>query len=234
MQLHCRSCGKPIPAQDVNIELGIAKCLACNAVFNFLDEVKPGPGVRPRVGLPKRFTVENWGPELVITRRWFSHKVWFLMFFCTFWDGFLVMWYSMAFRELFAGKMGGMIWVMILFPLLHVAAGVGLTYFAASLLVNRTTIRVAVGQLTVRHSPLPWPGNCQLFTTDIKQLFCIETHTRGHHYNVSYSVMALKQDDTRVSLVNTLEELDQAVFIEQQVELHLKIPDQRVPGEVLF
>jgi hypothetical protein len=31
MQLTCRDCGAAIPAEDINIERGIAKCRACKA-----------------------------------------------------------------------------------------------------------------------------------------------------------------------------------------------------------
>src|SRR5262245_5691303 len=109
MQLLCQSCGKPIPATDVNIELGIAKCAACNAVFSFLDEVGAQPARRGNIGLPKRFQMENWGGELVITRRWFNHGVWFLFFFCLFWDSFLIVWYSAVIAGMLNGKMGAMV-----------------------------------------------------------------------------------------------------------------------------
>src|SRR5262245_56419077 len=130
MQLVCPSCGKSIPAQDVSIELAIAKCGGCNDVFNISDQIAVGTvAASYPVGMPKRFAVENWGPELVITRRWFTHAVWFLIFFCTFWDGFLVVWYTAGIRALVNGQGGGMEWFMLLFPVFHVAVGVWLTYY---------------------------------------------------------------------------------------------------------
>jgi len=168
MQLLCQSCGKPIPAQDVNIEMGIAKCSACNAVFDFLDEVGARSTCQTNIGLPKRFTVENWGPELVITCRWFNHGVWFLLLFCIFWDGFLAVWYSAVIAGLVNGKMGAIVLLPLLFPILHVAIGVGLTYSVLCTFLNRTVIRASVAELTVRHGPLYWAGNCQHLTSDLK------------------------------------------------------------------
>ena len=49
-----------------------------------------------------------------------------------------------------------------------------------------------------------------------------------------YHVMAQKQDDSRVEIVNGFEQLEQALFIEQQLEQHLKIRDQRVLEEVRY
>jgi hypothetical protein len=234
MQLHCRACDKLIPAADVNIELGIARCLACNEVFNVLDELEAAQRERLVVELPKRFTLENWGTDLVITRRWFTHGVWALLGFCIFWDGFLVAWYTAGLRMLFHGTGDAWgTWVMLLFPVLHVTVGIGLTYGVLCMFLNKTVIRVSGGELTVRHGPLPGTGNCQLFSADIKQVFCTEKRTRGDDsWHVTYNVIALKRDDSQVALVSGLEKLPEALFIEQQIERHLKIQDERVPGEV--
>jgi hypothetical protein len=243
MQLSCQSCGKPIPAQDVNIELAIAKCGACHAVFNFSEQVGTGNlAARPAVGLPKRFTMENWGPELVITRRWFNHTVWFLFFFCLAWDGFLVFWYGMLVAAFNGGQGNAFSWFAAFFPIAHVAVGVWLTYVVACTFLNRTVIRVSAGaELSVQHGPVPWPGNCKVPTIDLKQLFCTEVSpyrvsarfSPPTEYGGSFSVLAIKGDDSRLTLVSGLAGLDEALFIEQQVEQYLKIRDHRVPGEVL-
>jgi hypothetical protein len=233
LQLHCKSCGKLIPAQDVNIDKAIAKCLACHAVFRFADELASGAAAaRPQVGLPARCTLDNWGPELTITRRWYSHALWFLVFFCIVWDGFLVAWYTMGIKDLLAGK-GGMVWVMLLFPVLHLAVGVGLTYFVVAAFVNKTVVRIAGGELSVRHGPFPWPGNRAMPTADLKQLLWWRPASAPPRCMSSGS-RSCRGESTpyKMKLVESLEELDQALFIEQEVERHLKIPDERVPGEV--
>jgi hypothetical protein len=237
MQLRCRACEKDILAENINIQLGIAKCSGCNAVFNFIGKLKserePSDVRRHPVGMPKDFRLESWGPELVLTRRWYTHAVWLLLVFCIIWDGFLVMWYSVATRELIEGKGGAGPWIMLIFPVLHLAVGVFLTYFVISTFVNKTVIRVTAGELTVKHGPLPWGGNCQLPTCDLKQVFCTEKrHRKKHGCSFSYNVEALKSDGHQMTLVSSLQELNQALFIEQQVEQHLKIEDERVPGEV--
>jgi hypothetical protein len=236
MQLRCRSCERQILAEDINIQLGIAKCQGCNSVFNFVNKLKSEPErvdrQRQPVGMPKQFQLESWGPELVLTRRWYRHAVWLLLAFCIFWDGFLVMWYSIAIKDLVAGRGGPGPWIMLAFPVLHLALGVFLTYFTLSTLVNKTVIRVTTGELIVQHGPLPWGGSRQLLTADLKQVFCTEQrHPRKRGCGRSYSVEALKRDGSKVTLVGSLEELDQAFFIEQQVEQHLKMQDEPVAGE---
>jgi hypothetical protein len=232
LQLSCKSCGKLIPAENVNIDKAIAKCLACNAVFRFAADLGERTA-RAQVGLPARFTLENWGPELAITRRWYSHGLWFLLLFCLFWDGFLVVWYSIAGGMILSGEGDPMAWVMLVFPLLFVVIGAAMTYFVAASFVNKTVIRVSGGVLTIRHGPIPWPGNHSIPTTDLSQLYCTETVIRGKHGCRSiYNVEMLRSDRTKLKLLDNLQELDQAMFIEQQLEQHLNIADQRVPGEV--
>jgi hypothetical protein len=234
MQLSCISCGKAIPAQDVNIDKAIAKCQACHAVFSFLDRVQgASTGPRPAVPLPPRMRIENWGPELSITRSWYTHAVWFLLVFCIFWDGFLVVWYSLGIGAMLSGEAGGMAWIMLVFPVLHVAVGLGLTYLVICIFLNKTVIKVSMGELTVRHGPVPCGGNRQVLTSDLKQLYCTETITRSKNgCTTTYNLMALTQTGDKLKLLRGLDQLDQGLFIEQQIEQHLRIPDQRVPEEV--
>lgn len=234
MMLTCHSCSKPIPAADINIKLAIAKCGACDAVFSFADELgvdqrERAIAERPVVPTPKGYTVENFGSELEISRRWFTPAILFLVFFCVLWDGFLVFWYGIAFSQ------DDVPWIMILFPTLHLAVGVGLTYFVLCCFVNRTRIKVSMGQLTVRHGPLPWPGNYTLNSADVEQLYCQSKFHQGKHGGrYTYEVQALLHDGTKQKLVSGLDDSDQAIFIEQQLEDHLRIEDRRVPGEFTY
>jgi hypothetical protein len=193
-----------------------------------------GTKPKPVVKLPKRFQVEQWGTDLVITRRWYAHSVWALLAFCIFWDGFLVVWYSAGIGMLLKGR--GEFWpavVMLLFPVLHVAVGLGLTYLVLCMFLNRTVVRLSHGELSVQHGPLPCGSSSRLMTADIQQLFCTEKRMRSKSgCNFTYDLKALKRDGTQAELVTGLEDLDHARFLEQQIEGHLKIRDERVPGEV--
>jgi hypothetical protein len=232
-QLACKACGKAIPAADVNIDKAIARCLACNAVFSIAGAAAE-ERERPTVPMPKRFQVEGWGPELTITRRWYTHGLWFLLAFCIFWDGFLVVWYAAGIGTILGGREASFMgWIMLAFPILHVAVGVLLTYATIGGFVNRTVLRVAGGELAIWHGPLPWPGQRRLMTSDIRQLYCTQTsHRRKHGSSFTFNVAAQTSGGDKIDLLTGLDELDQALFIEQRVEQHLRIRDERVPGEV--
>lgn len=228
MQLDCPQCGRSIPAEDINVQSAIAKCSACSAVFGFADRV-PGAQAasrKPTVGLPRRLSLAQDGADLVITLKWFSASFVFLLFFCVFWDGFLVFWYSMAFAD-------GSSLAMKLFPVVHVAVGVGLSYFTIAGFVNRTLVRVGPGEIQVRHVPLPWPGNKILSRDSVEQLFSEEKISRGRSgINRTYQVSAILRDGSKAKLVRGLLSPDQALFIEQQIEGCLGIEDRPVPGEM--
>jgi hypothetical protein len=206
----------------------MAKCLKCNAVFSIDDPVaKTKAAARPAVAMPKGITVEDAGGEMILRRRWFSPAFIFLVFFCAIWDGFLVVWYMMAFRE-------GAPLIMKLFPLLHLAAGVFLTYFTVAGFLNTTIIRASLNELSVNHQPLPWFGNRSIPAEQVEQLYCTQhiNHSRNGGTTISYRLNASLVDGTKVKLLSNLSDAEQALFIEQQVEAQLAIEDRPVPGEV--
>lgn len=241
MQLFCKKCGQQVLAEDMNLEMALAKCRGCSSVFSILDALQDGTdsGVvsvsreRLPVPMPKGYKIDELGRELTITYRWFTLAAFALLFFCVIWDGFLVVWYSIGLSALADGKAGAMGWVMILFPILHVAVGVGLTYGVVCMFVNRTEIRIVGGDLTIWHGPIPCPGNCRIATSDVKQIFVTEVCHRGKHGpRYSYDVNVVKRDGSKKKLVGSLQDVQQALFLEQKLESHLEIADQRVPGEV--
>jgi hypothetical protein len=245
-QLTCKACSKLIPAADVNLDKAIAKCQSCNAVFGILDHVSASGGWRELadhlkvpVPAPKSVEVDAWGPELTLTRRWYTHGLWGVVLFCLFWDAFLVVWYTIGLRNLFGSEADGPgIWpsiFMLVFPVFHLAIGVSLTYFAICGFVNRTVVRIAGGELSVWHGPMPWPGRQRLFTSDIKQLYCTETVNKDSdscRTSRTYNVLAVTNKNDQIKLITGLDDLDQGRYIEQQLEAHLKIRDERVPDEV--
>lgn len=224
MVVTCPKCGREIPASDVNLAEAIARCLPCNAVFACGN--RSGAYSKPLVQMPKSFTVEQNGPELVLTHRWYSPgKAFGLLFFTVFWDGFLLVWYGIAFAS--NGPL-----VMKLFPLLHVAVGVGMTYLTVATFVNKTVIRAGPQEVSVLHGPLRWPGDAALARRDLQQLFCEEKISRTKNgTSITYKVWAVLRD-RRVALASGLDTPEQALFIEQQVERRLGILDRPVPGEL--
>jgi hypothetical protein len=231
MHLTCPDCGAAVPAEDVNIERGIGKCRACNAVID-VEAALRGPGARtgfyrrPPAPQPRSITIEDLSGGLRLTRRWFTPAAILLTAFCVLWNGSFF-WSPMALG-------GGGPWFTAVVPVLRVVIGVLLTYATLAMYVNRTVLEVNEGRLTVRNGPLPWFGNRDLDVSEVEQFYSEEVMSRGRQGSVSYTykVCGLLKGGQRVTLLDSLPKRDDALFVEQLVEKYLGIEDRPVSGEL--
>ena len=180
-----------------------------------------GTSLRREVALPEGLKMRDTGRELVVTRRWFSAKAFFFVFFLIIWFGFLGFWYSKA----LSGE-GSPSMMALLFPLGHVAVGLGLGYFTLATFMNTTVITVGIGTMTVRHGPLPWRGNRDVRVSDVGQLYVREKVTRNNNStSVTYQVV-METGGRSVAILKGLPEREQGVFVEQQIEKRIGIVDE--------
>jgi hypothetical protein len=175
--------------------------------------------------MPAKFEVVDAGTGVQLSYRWYSPKYIGLLIFTLFWNGFMIVWHTIALSQ-------GML-MMSLFGLLHTAVGIGVAYSTLAGFLNRTTILAELGFLTIQHHPLPWSGSKQMMTDQIDQLYCKEkvSHSKNGT-NYSYEVHAALRDGGQVKLLSGLDVADQALFIEQQLERYLGIKDRSVGGEL--
>lgn len=244
MKIDCQECGTRILAEDLDLPSKMAKCRQCNAVFSFAHNVPSAPVAqreRLRAPRPDGLLVHETalapsepgyrdaprrGDAVTVTRRWFAAHHVFLAFFCIAWDGFLVFWYANL-----GNTPGPFSIIAAVFPIAHVAVGIGLTYSTLAGFLNKTTFVLDEQTLTVRHGPLPWKGNHTLARTDIKQLYCEESVSRNNNgVNRSYYLSAVLVDGQQVRLGSM--PMNHAKYIEDLLEEHLGLADMHVPGEV--
>ena len=236
MRVECPSCAAVIPAADVDLSTRLAKCRGCDEVFA-LDVPGAAPAPAPRRDepelmppVPAGVTVFDDGFTRRLTYRWFTPAAFFLLFFCIAWDSFLVAWYAMAFGGA-AGSDGPFAWLMLVFPIVHVAVGLGLTYLTLCLFVNRTTVTVGE-RLRVEHGPLFWPGQVNLPAADVTAVYCEEMVARNRRGpSVSYAVKAVAGGGQAVTLLSAVTALPRAKFFERKLEEWLNLPPKAVPGE---
>ncbi|AKJ00265.1 Hypothetical protein AA314_01891 [Archangium gephyra] len=207
-------------AEDVDFELSLAKCHACNAVYNLTGRRPPS---RPKAALPERFQVEEHGQGTTISWRWFRAYHVFMVFFCLLWNGFLFVWYFVALTH--EAPL-----IVTLFPLLHTGVGLFLIYMTVAGFVNSTRIEVSREELRIQHGPLPWSGNRTLSGRELTQVYGQEV--RGSKGSVSYSLLALDTQRRQVKLLTGLEAKEQALYLEQALERRLGIEDSPVEGEL--
>ncbi len=218
---------------DADVHTGIGKCSACGEIVNIfkalgLPDPGPSPGAAASeeiVPRPPRIIVRDSNPGTwSIHWRWFRPEYLAMLGFCVFWDGFLVFWYFLAFTQ--NGPL-----MMKIFPILHVAVGVSLTYTVLAGFLNSTNIDVDATTLTVRHGPVPWLGNRRISNDAITQLYCVRGQVNSQkNPNSGYFLMAVMATGGEVRLA-TLGSYGEARFLEQQIEQVLAIAPAPVAGE---
>ena len=121
---------------------------------------------------------------------------------------------------------------MLLFPLLHVGAGIFITYSTLAGFLNQTSLHLSNGTLRIDHRPLWWPGRKQFATEIFKQFYVAERINRGKNgVSTHYELMALNQEGVVISILKNLKTVEEGKFLEQRLEEKLNIKDQPVAGE---
>lgn len=226
--LKCPNCAAILRTEDWDMSTGMIKCGYCHSLSNIPVRSQEQGGFRPRpdIPLPAGMQIQETMGGTMLSRRWFNLAVVFLIPFCIAWDSFLIFWYSTA----LSGKAP---WIMAVFPIAHVAVGVGLTYYTLATLFNTTSIFAGRGNLRIQHGPLPWMGNTDLSAGNLNQLYCKEKIKRGENGpNFQYEVWAAMHDGGTRKLLGIGLTMEQALFIEQKLERALGLQDRAVVGEL--
>ena len=233
MKVECPHCHGTVPAEHLDLPTRTAKCPRCDNLSHFKfpagerfaaagQDSTSNTAAKPLPEHPPGgITVDRTVNGVRVIRRWFSPSLIFLAFFCTIWDGFLFFWYSAALGGF--GKESGdpFDWMMVLFPLGHVAVGVGLTYFTLAGFLNRTVVEITVDRLQAKRGPLPWWGSRDLPTLEVTG---IERDT-SYKSNGSqrYTVSAAMRDGGIKSLMTGLTK-KQSAYIQQWLGQELALP----------
>lgn len=224
IELKCRNCGSQLAPEDISPQLAAARCHHCNALFAIPTGGGPRMIQRPVEPLPKGFTIERGMDSVTITRRWLTPVAWFLLFFAVVWNGFMIVWHGIA--------LGTGMWLMSAFGLIHTGVGLFLIYMVLGMFLNSTVIRATPFEIVVSIGPVPWKGNKRLASDAVEQFYCKEKITRGKNGSSStYQVEAVLRGNLRETLVSGFTEPGQALFVEQEIERHLRISDVPVAGE---
>jgi hypothetical protein len=176
------------------------------------------------IGLPEKLALVHHGSHIEIVLKWFGWQIVAMTGFAIMWDGFLINWYLNVAPN--ANRMA------VYFPLIHVAAGIGITYYVVAGWLNRTRISVGNGKVAVRHGPIPWFGNADIDASNLKQLYTKENTRRSRRSSYStYEVRAVTQDGRNTRVVSGLETSEQAFGIEREIEKYLGIKDTALRNE---
>lgn len=240
-QLKCNNCGAALGEADIDFRRGTATCPFCGGRTSLPAESSASvppvgattppatatqPGVRRKVPRPDSVAYSETVGGIRLTYRWFTPALFFMLFFCIAWDGFLVFWYSMGIG--FQGPNWPFALLFFVFPIAHVAIGVGLTYTVIAGFLNRTQIEMTRDELSVTHVPVPWKGNKRIPAGNVEQLFSsLNVGSKGAQM---FAVNALLKDGRKEKLVAMLHEADEARYIERTIEDYFGWDHQPVAG----
>jgi predicted Zn finger-like uncharacterized protein len=226
--LQCPSCDADIRSDDINIDRALAKCSSCHAVFSIEEGLPVSARRKPEVLLPNEMEVLKLRSELEILVKWRkTSSIGFLMFFTIFWNAILL---PFAIGAIMSGEFG-----LLLGLSAHLTVGICLAYFVLTSLINTSYITVNEYRLHIEHKPLPLPfyPDRDIPIQDIDQVFIekyVASKTNGRP-NYAYAVVVELKDRKRVKVIKGLHHPNQALYIEQEIEAFLEIPDRAVDDE---
>ena len=226
--LTCPNCAAPFGPEDVQLSLGLGACRSCRQVIR-LDSLRPPDPARAALRQPAAWSRTIEGTTLVLRRSWRGPSTVFALPFAIFWCVLVgAFWVGLLTGKVQSAEMGAPIAVMLL-P--HTLIGVGLVYWALAGLLNTTTVRADAAALSVQHAPLPWFGSHSVARDRVQQLFVSRSSVRiGNKatFNLSY----LDKDRVIHTLVGRGTHLDDPRWLEREIESHLNIENEQVPGEI--
>lgn len=176
------------------------------------------------VAIPDGFQLGDDGRERRISWRWISWGTLGATLFIFLWDGVLAFCLQ-AFCSSKGARTDVPLWVSAGIAAL-IAGGILMAYAAAAYLVNRTSVRIRTGQVSVRHGPLPWLGAKDISRLDIARVWSEKVgratdEDTAFDPSVTYAVRLLLKGGQELNLLTGLLAPEQALFIEQEIRKSL-------------
>jgi hypothetical protein len=106
------------------------------------------------------------------------------------------------------------------------AVGIYVAYGALAGILNTTTVRVSPIRIDVFHTPIS-ASNRTFNVEEIRQVYT-KQRVGGRNNSANYEIRVITTGGKDAKLLGGLSLSEQAMFIEQEVERFLGIPDQEV------
>lgn len=222
ISIKCPNCASALNEDDFDEAKGLMKCGYCRTLL-LPPKARTGPQgfrLRPPIPLPAGMSLEKTTDGIVITRLWRNLPLGGLLLFISV--------YLLIIGLNEKAEWSGQNLTSMIF---HVGV-LALGYYALALLINKTRIQVTHGSINVSHGPLPWLGWREIAAGMVEQLYCKETIVRTNNGpSLSYETWILLSDGSNSKLVGSGLEVEQALYIEQQIESILNLKDKPIAGE---
>ena len=243
--IKCGACKQELQGQT---KLPLASCPLCGAEFSpltarwvaieehfealrFTPKVRCALTLEPaeKVASYREASSPNQGVSLEMSHFWIRlNRVIPLSIVTMIWNLFLVFWYT----KLFDGVDPSGDWwalliscVFFIFPLLHVAFGLGLIYFTIVSIFNATKVTLSDAGVHVTHGPIPTftPLSWQAQAQDIKQL--LVRRGLGARGGVIWKLIADVKGESLRDMIGAIQSRATANAVESMLEELLGIVD---------
>ncbi len=227
--LSCPKCNHLISGEDINIEKTVAKCSHCGHVFGFSHDSKKG-GLLAYAIPPVGVETLKLRSELDISLDWSKTASkggkTFMMLFTFMWNIILL---PIVLTIILSGS-----WGILLFLSLHLLVGLGLLWYTAAMIFNKSSISLDRKTMKVRTTPIsvPWHKARDIEISQIRQFYVTKytASTTNGVPNYAYALYAIMEDGERISLLRGMTR-DTQHYIEKELEAYLGITNIKVEGE---
>ncbi|MDH3652531.1 MAG: hypothetical protein OEQ53_22760 [Saprospiraceae bacterium] len=231
--LDCPKCHSFISSEQINLANQSAKCGHCNNEFSFAEEWNKDPHRRPEIMIPDGVEALKLSSMLEIVIDWYQSSpkksIGTMALSAFFWNLFLI---PLVILLFFSKN-----FIFILFFGGHVFTGLALLAYLVAMFVNKTHLEVNREGIKIRHAPFKSILNKPRFIPkdQIKQLYVTrytERYTKRNKKGIpAYALYVILQNDKRIELIKGMDRNTQ-LYLEQEIETYLGIPDERIKGEV--
>jgi hypothetical protein len=176
------------------------------------DGIQMIGGPPASVPVPTNIICEKQANGVTLTQRWFSWMSVLTVPFCVLLDAAVVGAYALM-------PGGDLALLAALFVLPGVLLALWASYYLLARLVNRTVVRVTATEMSIRHGPMPWPGNRSVPIQHVKRFCCGKGISRDYAGDVwkAYTLSAILEDGQEMELLHKIGSPGAARILAQQV-----------------
>jgi hypothetical protein len=162
--------------------------------------------------VPTNVVCDKQADRVTLSRRWFSWTSVLMAPICILFDSAVIGTCALTAR-------GDLALLALILLLPGILLALWISYYALARFVNRTVVTLTTGGLSIRHGPLPWPGNRSFPIHHVKEFCCEKRTSRDYAGQVSesYTLSAVLEDGRRVDLLRKIGSPAAAHILEQQV-----------------
>lgn len=231
-ELECKNCGSKL---EFDQDRDLLICMHCATVYTkteFAAKNATSPSPFPAGSL----TQEKTDTDLSIVYRWFTLEAIAVLIFSFIWIGLLTAFAFGGVTAFIKNPPQQIPKFILLFPalilVLMTSYGVVMVYTALGMIFNKTRITVDQALLQIRTGPFPMQRRVKLDSHLIKQLYCKRKmrYSKNRSREI-FQIDAILADQRECNLLKNLPTPDLALYIEQEVEKFLNLPNHSVPGE---